>query len=67
MSWLGDVMHVIERMVTLEERLSDINDRLLKVTLKYDELSQRVARIEGKFETLESYGLMRSRRKQTPS
>ena len=62
MKWLQNVMYVLGRIVTIEERLGDVNDRLLKLAEKYDDLNQRLARLEGKFELLESMGAAGRRR-----
>jgi hypothetical protein len=55
-------MYVLGKMVTFEERLAAMNDRLLRVTERYEDVSERLARLEGKFELLEHMGATRRKR-----
>ena len=62
MTWVHDVMEVFQKMATVEERLTYLTKRYDALALAFEDLSQRLARLEGKFELLERMGTSRRRR-----
>jgi len=66
MTWVRDVMEVFQKIATVEERLTYLTRRYDALALAYEDVSQRLARLEGKFELLERLGA-RGRRGLPPS
>ena len=64
MTWVSDVMAVFQKIATVEGRLTHLMERYDALALAYENLRERVARLEGKFELLERLGA--SRRKRLP-
>lgn len=62
MSWVRDVVHVLRQIVLVEERMTLISERLTALAEAYNDLNQRLARLEGKFELLERIGATRPKR-----
>ena len=62
MTWVHDVMEVFQKIATVEERLTYLTKRYDALALAFEDLSQRLARLEGKFELLERMGTSRRRR-----
>ena len=62
MSVIQDIMYVLGKMVTFEERLSQVNDRVVRLGEACENINERLARLEGKFELLEHLGTRRGRK-----
>lgn len=54
MSWASEALAAIRKMVLIEDRIERLADQSDKLANKCQELDLRVARIEAKFELLES-------------
>jgi hypothetical protein len=53
MSWAGEALKSLKKVILIEEKVSTLADDVKLLALKYQELSERVARMEGKFEAYE--------------
>jgi hypothetical protein len=53
-SWASEALAAIRKMVLIEDRIERLADQSDKLANKCQELDLRVARIEAKFELLES-------------
>jgi hypothetical protein len=62
MSWVRDIVEIMQKIGTVEDRISDLGDRYKSLARTCEDLSQRLARLEGKFELLERMGAARRRR-----
>ncbi len=62
MSWARDVLHALRKIVLVEERIVVLAERVTALASAYDEMSRRLARLEGKFELLERLGSRRGKR-----
>jgi len=65
MNWVRDVVHVLRRIVLVEERIM-VAERVAALANAYDDVNQRLARLEGKFELLERMGAARLKRLPPP-
>lgn len=64
MSLARDAIAALRKIVFMDERLSQLSDRMQSLANAYEDMNRRLARLEGKFELLESMGM--SRRKRLP-
>ncbi len=62
---MRDVVHVLRRIVLVEERIM-VAERVAALANAYDDVNQRLARLEGKFELLERMGAARLKRLPPP-
>ena len=65
MNWVRDVVHVLRRIVLVEERIM-VAERVAALANACDDVNQRLARLEGKFELLERMGAARLKRLPPP-
>ena len=65
MNWVRDVVHVLRRIVLVEERIM-VAERVAALANAYDDVNRRLARLEGKFELLERMGAARLKRLPPP-
>lgn len=61
MSWT-EVFGALRKMVLLEDQVTRLNERVRDLSTQCDDMNQRLARLEGKFELLESIGSVARRR-----
>lgn len=54
MSWASEALQAIRKLVLIEDRMERLANHTDKLAIKCQELDLRMARIEGKFELLES-------------
>ena len=65
MSWASEALGAIRKIVLIEDRVARLADQTDKLANKCQQLDLRVARIEAKFELLESAAMAsRSTRRQ---
>lgn len=53
MSWAGDALKALKKVILIEEKVTTLADDVKMLALRYQDLSDRLARIEGKFEAYE--------------
>jgi hypothetical protein len=59
-TWAGEAVAAIRKIVLLDERVTRLADRVGKLADSYAELDRRLLRIEAKFELLERLAAARS-------
>lgn len=65
MSWAGEAVAAIRKMVLIEDRINSLTEQVRKLAESYNELDRRLLRVEAKFELIEHLGS--SRRPALPS
>ena len=63
MSWAGDALRTLKKIILIEEKVTTLAEDVKTLALRYQELSERVARIEGKFEAYERVATAPPRKK----
>jgi hypothetical protein len=53
MSWAADALKTLKKVILIEEKVTTLAEDVKALALRYQELSERLARIEGKFEAYE--------------
>ena len=61
MSWAGEAVAAIRKMVLIEDRMNGLTEQVKKLAESYNELDRRLLRIEAKFELIEKLGSARGR------
>lgn len=56
MSWVRDLTEGLQRVILIEARLTELADKYDQLAKAYNDINQRLARLEGKFELLERMG-----------
>ena len=59
MSWAGEAVAAIRKMVLIEDRMNGLTDQVRKLAESYNELDRRLLRVEAKFELIEHLGSSR--------
>ena len=54
MTWAGEALAAIRKIVLIEERIGSLSDQVKILADSYVELDRRLLRMEAKFELLES-------------
>ena len=54
MTWAGEALAAIRKIVLIEERIGSLSDQVKILADSYVELDRRLLRMESKFELLES-------------
>lgn len=65
MSWAGEAVATIRKMVLIEDRMNGLTEQVRKLAESYNELDRRLLRVEAKFEIIEHLGS--SRRQALPA
>ncbi|MCU1243518.1 MAG: hypothetical protein JWO71_4244 [Candidatus Acidoferrum typicum] len=65
MTWAGEALAAIRKIVLIEERIGSLSERVKVLTDSYVELDRRLLKMEAKFELLES--LSGRQRKELPA
>ena len=60
MSW-DEVLNALRKVVLIEDNLSRLNEQVRTLSERFEDVNQRLARLEGKFELLEHMGQARKR------
>jgi len=68
MSWVRDVYEALRKIILMDQRLDQATEHMRQLALSHEELEERVARLEGKFELFEAIvsGKTRQARKIPP-
>ena len=53
MSWAGDALKSLKKIILIEEKVTTLAEDVKALALGYQDLSERLARIEGKLEAYE--------------
>jgi len=53
MSWTGDALKALKKIIIIEEKVTTLAEDVKSLALRFQEISERLARIEGKFEAYE--------------
>ena len=61
MSWAGEAVAAIRKMVLIEDRMNGLSEQVKKLATSYDDLDRRLHRLEAKFEFIEHVGAARGR------
>ncbi len=59
MSWAGEAVAAIRKMVLIEDRMSGLTELVRKLAEAYNELDRRLLRVEAKFELIGHLGSAR--------
>ncbi len=59
MSWAGEAVAAIRKMVLIEDRMTGLTEQVRKLAESYSELDRRLLRVEAKFELIEHLGSLR--------
>ncbi|MHB8501890.1 MAG: hypothetical protein ACYDCG_02560 [Candidatus Acidiferrales bacterium] len=59
MSWAGEAVAAIRKMVLIEERMNGLTEQVRRLAESYNELDRRLLRVEAKFELIEKPGWAR--------
>ena len=59
MSWAGEAVAAIRKMVLIEDRMNGLTEQVRKLAESYNELDRRLLRVEAKFELIEHLGSSR--------
>jgi hypothetical protein len=60
-SWAGEAVAAIRKMVLIEDRMTGLSDQVKRLASCYDDLDRRLHRLEAKFEFIEHVGSARNR------
>ena len=55
MTWAGEALAAIRKIVLIEERVSSLSEQVKRLADSYVELDRRVLRLEAKFELIERF------------
>jgi hypothetical protein len=69
MTWAGEALKSLKKIILIEEKITGLAEDVKFLALRYQDLSERLARIEGKFEAYErvSAAGVRPKRLSKPS
>lgn len=62
MSWAGEAVAAIRKMVLIEDRVERLTDQVKQITESCQELDRRLIRLKAKFEVIERVAATRRRR-----
>ena len=66
MSWAGDALKALKKVILIEEKVTRLAEDVKLLAVRYQDLSERLARIEGKFEAYERVATAAPRQKRLP-
>ena len=61
MSWAGEAVAAIRKMVLIEDRMNGLTEHVRRLAESYNELDRRLLRVEAKFELIERFGSSQER------
>jgi hypothetical protein len=65
-TWAADALKSLKKVILLEEKITTLADDLKMLAQRYQDLSERLARVEGKFEAYERVAAARAQQKRLP-
>jgi hypothetical protein len=65
-SWASDALKSLKKVILIEEKVTTLAEDVKLLALRYQDLSQRLARIEGKLEAYERIATAAEQRKRLP-
>ena len=66
MSWAGEAVAAIRKIVLIEDRVAQLADRVDRLASSYAELDRRMLKIEAKFELIERLAASAPRPRRPP-
>ena len=66
MTWAGDALKSLRKIILIEEKITGLAEDVKFLALRFQDLSERLARIEGKFEAYERVSAVGMRPKRLP-
>jgi hypothetical protein len=67
MTWAADALRSLRKVILIEEKITTLAEDVKMLAMRYQDLSERLARIEGKFEAYERVAAGRSQQKRLSS
>jgi hypothetical protein len=69
MTWAGDALKALKKIILIEVKITGLAEDVKDLAVRYRDLSERLARIEGKFEAYERVATagIRQKRLSKPS
>ena len=67
MSWAGDALKAIRKIILIEEKIRILAEDVKMLAQRYQDLSERLARVEGKGEAYERVAAATVRQKSLPA
>ena len=62
MNWAADALKSLKKIILIEEKITTLAEDVKLLALRYQDLSERLARIEGKFDAYERVASVRPRK-----
>ena len=66
MSWAGEALKALKKVILIEEKVTTLAEDVKMLAVSYQDLSGRLARIEGKFEAYERVAVATAQQKKLP-
>ena len=66
MSWAADALKSLKKVILIEEKVSTLAEDVKTLALRFQDLSERLARVEGKFEAYERVAAAAAQQKRIP-
>jgi hypothetical protein len=66
MSWAGDALKSLKKVIVIEEKVTTLAEDVKSLAMCYQDLSERLARIEGKLEAYERMATAVAQQKRFP-
>jgi hypothetical protein len=65
-SWAADALKSLKKVILIEEKVSTLAEDVKTLALRFQDLSERLARVEGKFEAYERVAAAAAQHKRLP-
>jgi hypothetical protein len=66
MTWAADALKSLKKIILIEEKITTLAEDVKLLALRYQDLSERLARMEGKFDAYERVATANARPKRLP-
>ena len=66
MSWVGEALKSLKKVILIEEKVSTLAEDVKSLALRFQDLSERIARMEGKFDAYERVATTAAQPKRLP-
>jgi len=67
MTWAGDALKSLKKIILIEEKVTTLAEDVKLLALRYQDISERLARVEGKFEAYERVATTAAQHKRLPT